>query len=141
MIGFDFKFADQTKAVKDAAAAGVFKNTKQAAATIRKAAIASIQPGDGPSPPGTPPHTQTAGLTKKGTPRRGNLQRAILFDVAPDGVGIVGPRKSVIGEAGRVHEFGGELFGDEYPERPYMEPALEKNLTRFGDSFAALLST
>lgn len=141
MIGFDFKYTDQTKAVKDAAAAGVFKNVKQAAATIRKDAIASIQPGDGPSQPGTPPHTQTAGLTKKGTPRRGNLQRAILFDVSADGVGIVGPRKSIIGDAGRAHELGGELFGDEYPERPYMEPALEKNLTRYGDSYAATLTT
>jgi hypothetical protein len=31
---------------------------------------------------------------------------------------------------------GGEFRGHEYPERPYMAPALEKNLDRFAGDWA-----
>lgn len=140
MIGFDLKFDDNTPAVKKAVDAATFRNISHAVATIRKDAIASILPGDAPSPPGTPPHTKSTGVSKSGKPRAGKLQKAIAYDVdQAAGDGIVGPRESIIGPAGRVHEFGGELYGEEYPERAYMGPALEKNLARFGDSYAGSL--
>lgn len=140
MIDFGFGFTDNTPAVQKATDDGSFKNVAHAAAAIRKDAIASIKPGDGPSPPGTPPHTQTSGVSKKGKVKRGKLPRSILFAAdKAKGEAVVGPAESIIGEAGAVHEFGGEFEGDNYPERPFMEPALERNLSRFHDSFAATI--
>ena len=138
MIGLDFKLeSDTTRRVQDAADKATFKNLGHAASSIRKSAIESIQPEEGPSAPGTPPHTHTGGVTKKGKPRKGNLQRAIVYDVdkaAQDAV--IGPRASVVGEAGAAHELGGEFHGDDYPERPYMGPALETNAPRLPGEFA-----
>ena len=142
MIGLDFNFIDTSKLVTKAADDASFKNVAHGAASIRNTAIDSIKPGDGPSQPGTPPHTQTAGTTSKGKPKRGNLQRAIVFAVDQSKAeAVIGPRESVIGDAGAAHEHGGELFGDEYPERPYMAPSLDKNTTRFADSFAGSIGS
>lgn len=142
MIGFDAKFEDRTRGVITATDTAVFKNVGHAIATIRKDAIDLIKPGDGPSTPGTPPHTQTARVSRKtGRTSRGKLQKAIVFDNdKATGIAIAGPRESIIGDAGRAHELGDEIFGVDYPERPYMAPALEKNLARFGDSFAASIT-
>lgn len=142
MIGFDYKFDDRTPAVKTAVDNAVFKNVGHAIATVRKDAIDLIKPGDGPSTPGTPPHTQTARVNRKtGRTSRGKLQKAIAFDNdKATGVGIAGPRQSIAGDSGRAHELGDEIFGVDYPERPYMAPALEKNLARYGDSYAASLT-
>lgn len=140
MIGTSVKYEDNTKSVDQAAEKAGFKNISHAASSLRKDVIASIVPGDGPSAPGTPPHTQTSGVTKKGKPKRGKLPRSILFDVDKEkGDAVIGPRKSVIGEAGRVHEFGGEFEGEQYPERAYMWPGLERAAPRLADSFEASL--
>ena len=138
MMGMDIKIEDRIHRVKDAAERAGFRNVGHAAASIRKDAIESIVPAEGPSEPGTPPHTQTGGVTRKGKLRRGNLQRSIRFDV--DRVkqeAVTGPMHSIMGEAGAAHEHGEEFFGDDYPERPFMRPARDKNLDRFGDSFAS----
>jgi hypothetical protein len=49
---------------------------------------------------------------------------------------LIGPMASLVGEAGRAHELGEEFRGHEYPERPFMAPALEKNLDRFAGDWA-----
>lgn len=140
MIGVSVEYQDNTKSVDDAAKKAGFKNISHAASSLRKDVIASIQPGDGPSAPGTPPHTQTTGVTKKGKPKRGKLPRSILFDVDKEkDEAVIGPRKSVIGEAGWIHEFGGEFEGVQYPERAYMWPGLERAAPRLGNSFEASL--
>lgn len=135
MIGTAFQFEDRTKRVTAATEKASFRNFGHAAAAIRKDAIASIQNEPGASEPGTPPHTHTGGITKKGKVRKGNLQRAITYDADKESA-VIGPRESVVGLAGRAHELGGEFRGDEYPERPFMEPALEKNLDRFASEWA-----
>jgi hypothetical protein len=137
MMGMDIKIEDRTHRVKDAADRAGFRNVGHAVASIRKDAIESIVPGDGPSEPGTPPHTQTGGVTRKGKLRRGNLPRSIRFAVdSMKQEAVVGPMHSIMGEAGAAHEHGEEFLGDDYPERPFMRPAGDKNFDRFGDSFA-----
>jgi len=125
------KIDDKTHRVAQAAARATFRNLPHAAATIRKDAIESIIDAPGPSAPGTPPHTHTGGITKKGKKRRGVLQKAIAYDFDKQaGDAVIGPRESVVGLAGAAHEFGQEFKGDDFDERPYMGPALDRNLDR-----------
>lgn len=144
MIGIKVKVEDNTKAVQKAADKAGFRNLAHAAASLRKDARASIQRAPAQqrtraksrgghkvrrarhaaSRPGTPPHTQ-----------RGQLPNAIVFDVAPKSV-VIGPRRSVVGESAGAHEFGGEFKGADYPDRPFMGPALERAAPRFAGSFA-----
>lgn len=135
MIGAIFRFIDTTQKVVEAAEKASYRNTGHAAASIRKDAMASIVPSDEPSEPGTPPHTHTQKITKKGKVRQGHLPRAIVFHNSKESA-IVGPRYSVVGTAGDAHEFGGEYKGDDYPERAFMGPALERKAAQFGNSFA-----
>jgi hypothetical protein len=126
MFGLTIQLEDKTQRVKDAADQSSFRNLGHAAASIRKTAIESIVVAEGPSDPGTPPHT-----------RRRQLKRAIKFDAdkAAESA-LIGPEASIIGEAGAAHEFGGEFRGEDYPDRPFMEPALESNLDRFASEWA-----
>lgn len=119
-----------------AADRAAFKNLGHAAATIRNDAIGSIIQAEGPSLPGRPPHTHTGGLTKKGKVRRGELQRAITFDYSKqEKTAVIGPRKSVVGLSGAAHELGGDFKGQDYPERAFMGPALQRNLDRFAEDW------
>ena len=138
MIGLDFKLeSDATKQVTQAADKATFKNLGHAASSIRKSAIESIKPEEGPSAPGTPPHTHTQRVTKKGKVAKGHLPRAIVYDVdKARQEAVIGPRASVVGESGAAHELGEEFHGDDYPERPFMGPALEANAPRFADEYA-----
>lgn len=114
-----------------------FKNVSHAAATIRKDVLQSIRMSDEPSRPGTPPNTRLR-FTRKGKVRKGAIQAAVVYAAdrsGDDPFAMIGPRHSVLGEAGAAHEFGGMFRGDDYPERPFMGPALDRNLDRFGESF------
>jgi hypothetical protein len=93
---------------------------------VRKTARHSIKSGEGPSAPGTPPHSQT-GLLK------GHIYYG--FDPAQRSV-VIGPallrgahgyREATVPE---VLEYGGAVRGRDrkrrgYPDRPYMGPAFE----------------
>lgn len=126
MIGFDFQFIDTTQLVVDRANDASFKNVGHALASIRKDAQASIEISPLPSRRGTPPHS-----------RDGRLARAIVFDVNKETQeGIVGPRHSVVGLAGHAHEFADTLGDEKFDERAFMAPALDRNIPRFGESFA-----
>lgn len=119
------------KAADDAAT----KEFRIAAARIRKDAIASIHFERGASAPGTPPNTHRIIKTKKGKLHRGQLNLAIAYDANKDGA-IIGPVASIVGESGAAHEFGGSYKGEMYPARPFMAPALERNLDRFASGWA-----
>lgn len=114
----------RTAAVLNATDEAAFRNFGHAAARIRKDAAASIQTSDDPSQPGKPPHTQ-----------RGQLRRALRFAADKQGA-VIGPRASFVGTSGEAHELGGSYRGEQYPERPYMQPALEQNLDRFAQDWA-----
>lgn len=124
MIGLKVKIVDETKNVEKAVEKASFRNLGHAAASIRKKAIESIEKSTKSSAAGTPPHT-----------RSGELRKAIRFDVVDPWTAVIGPRASVVGEAGAAHEFGGEYKGGVYPERPFMGPALEASLDRFHESW------
>lgn len=137
MIGFEWQFIDLTPMVQVAADKASFKNVGHAASSIRKDAIDSIKQAEGPSRPGTPPHTHTGGTTKRGTQKKGHLQKSIAFaENKAAQEAIAGPMLSVVGLAGEAHEKGGSFRGDQFPERPFMGPALQRAIPRFTGSFA-----
>jgi phage gpG-like protein len=105
----------------DRAAKGAFA---RAAFKIRKTAMESIRPSPTASEPGQPPRT-----------RRGQLRRAILYHADVTGA-VIGPRESIVGSAGEAHEFGGEHRGAQFPERPFMAPALEEHVEDFAGEFS-----
>ncbi|HPD31726.1 MAG TPA: hypothetical protein PLV57_20520 [Phycisphaerae bacterium] len=106
----------------------------RAGAFIRQAARTSIRKRQGTSSPGSPPYSHT-----------GLLRRFILFgyDRGTDSV-VVGPvRLNKPGEAPRVLELGGTTVIEQrvrgrrvrararIQRRPYMGPAMEKELPKF----------
>lgn len=126
MIGAKTTLIDNSKNVTKAVDKAAFRNMGHAAARITIDAKESIEVAPGPSPPGTPPHT-----------RRKLLPRAIRYDYDRKAQSaVIGPRYSVVGEAGAAHEFGGEFRGDIFDERSFMAPALENNLGRFASDWA-----
>lgn len=100
-----------------------YRNLSHAIASIRKSIIANISSSPHPSAPGTPPNT-----------RRGQLRRAIVYDVQGDSA-IAGPRHSFVGESGAGQEFGGKYKDRNLPARPYMGPGLEEGAPRFAQDW------
>lgn len=118
-VEFDFKPVD--RAVQKAK----FENFRHAAQSISKDAKNSLVKADGPSEPGSPPHTH----------KRVFLRRAIAYRYDKEGA-VIGPRASIVAQAGAAHEFGGEYKGETYPERPFMYPALERAIPRFAGGWS-----
>ena len=148
MLGFNFKFIDETKAVKSAVDRAAIRSMKVAAFAIRRDSIESIQPAPRgvPSAAGSPVHTRTRGIVKsgkrKGQKRLGQVQRAIVYDVDSSAMtAVIGPRASVVGQSMEAHEKGGSYKGTTYAARPTMGPALTKNQTLFGNSFAGSIGS
>jgi phage gpG-like protein len=129
MFGIDAKIVKEFRRVESAAKRAQFESLRHAAASIRIDVQQSIEKSSESSSPGDPPHS-----------RRGQLKRSIVFDAGPDEA-IVGPRFSVMGESAGAHEFGGEYKGEDYPERPFMLPALERNQDRFASSWSGSIGT
>lgn len=110
----------------------VFTSIAKAAYVIMAFAKASIKTSPTRSPVGRPPHTRGKGGK--------NLRHAIRYFVdKARQIAIVGPANSVVGQSGRAHEFGGSYKGEHFDPRPYMEPAMQKNAHRFGESFSGSL--
>ena len=84
-----------------------------------------IQKSSSKSQPGQPPTT-----------RKGLLRRAIRYELASDKMSVViGPTYSLVGTAGEAHEFGRRYKGADYPERPFMGPALQEVLPLIGPGY------
>ena len=98
-------------------AAANAKALRMAGAYVRRAARNSIRISPSASGRGRPPHS-----------RRGALKRSILFGYDPArSTVVVGPSHNLIGASGSAHEFGGRYGNENYPERPFMLPALQKS--------------
>jgi hypothetical protein len=138
VIGVAVQIATSLDRVESAIKKSRARNLKRAAFLIYEDSVASIQEADGPSQPGTPPHTHTQGVVKrgknKGKKRLGQLPRAINYAADPDEA-VIGPRESVVALAGAAHEKGEDFHGDHFEKRPYMVPALERQAPAFGESF------
>ena len=131
MFGLTVQIEDQTKRVVDAAERTTFRNLGHAAARISKDAKALLVTAEGPSDPGEPPHTHKGAF----------LRRAVRFhnDKKAQSA-VIGPVASIVGEAGRAHELGEEFHGQDFDERPFMAPALEKNEDRFAHDWVGSLA-
>ena len=100
----------------------------KAAFRIMRDAQASIVRSSTPSTAGSPPHT-----------KRGQLKRSIRYDATKDGA-VIGPIASRVGTSGEAHEFGGSYKGGSFPERPFMGPALGRELDKFAGEFSGEIS-
>lgn len=124
-----------TKRIEKAAEKAAYRSFGHAAASIRKDARASIKSRGkttGPSRLGEPVRT------KRG--RGGGLaRRAILYKADKEGA-VIGFAASKIDKAMEVHEHGKTRGGVKFPERPTMQPALERNLARFHKSWDSAIS-
>lgn len=127
MVSFDVKLQRfRDKETGRLVSGKMFKNIFHAAASIAKDAKRSIRVSPRPSATGRPPHTR----------RRRHLQRAIRFAVDKKKKhAVIGPRESIVGRSAGAHELGGSYKGDHFPPRPFMGPALERNLHRLGGQF------
>lgn len=124
MFGLKTTTEDKTKDVARAAEKAQYRNFFHAAASVSRTAKESIDKADGPSAPGSPPHTH----------KRVFLRRAIRCAANKQGA-IIGPIHSVVGHSAEAHEFGGIYKSTRYPERPFMRPALDKAAPRFAGSW------
>ena len=120
MIGIRVKIIDRTSSVKRASDRANFKNMGHAAASLRRRAQRSIKRGKKAGPVGQPPRT-----------RKRRLPSSIFFAAERDGLSaIVGTTYSRVGEVGAAHEHGENYMGQEFPERSFMQPALEEESNR-----------
>jgi hypothetical protein len=126
MISFNSTATFDAKKIQDAADRASRRNLRKAGFDISRTAKQSIQTSDQPSPPGSPP--STAGKSGQ------NLRGAIYVDAQDESV-VIGPRYSFVGESGEIHEFGKDKFGETFDERPFMAPALQKNLSGFAEDW------
>ncbi|RMF99612.1 MAG: hypothetical protein D6741_08195 [Planctomycetota bacterium] len=116
------RFEDNTRKVKKKAQDATFRNLGHAGAAVRLTAKRSIRyrKRKKASPVGNPPFTHTK-----------RLPRAIVYAVDKwKTTVVVGPSASLVGPAGLPHEHGGRFRGQRYRARPFMKPALRKNLKR-----------
>ena len=125
MIGLTVQIDDRMQSVVSAAEEAAFRNFGHGAARISKDAKASLEKADGPSEPGEPPHTHQGAFLRRGVRYAADKESA-----------VIGPMASIVGESGSAHELGGEYRGQLFPLRPFMRPALEKNLSRFQSDWA-----
>jgi len=126
MFSWEIKVEDDIDRVQVATAEAIPRILSAAGMMFTEDIRDSIHTADGPSPVGTPPHT-------RGRPGR-NLPESIDFDVGEDDV-VIGPRFNIIGEIGAANEIGEILRGIDYPERPFMEPALMRGIPMLDELF------
>ena len=164
MITAEFKllFFDR-QAVTDPAEKAKLRNLSRMGAFVMTSGRQSIKDRPGASPPGTPPHAHTVfktarpGLTKSGKPKAPKkfypFKASILFgyDRSNDST-VVGPqfrdgsrRNPTVP---KLLEFGGtaaiqsrgKTVSARFRPRPFMGPALEKNLPKFAGLFRSSIS-
>jgi hypothetical protein len=126
VIEVKVKWEEKMAAVRKSIETATFKNLRAAGFQIMRTAQASLRKEAGPSRPGEPPHTH----------RGYQLARAIQYEAEGEDHVIIGPQFSKVNLVGKAHEFGGEFRGEEYPARPFMEPALESNLDRLASGWS-----
>lgn len=124
MFGMSTTIRDEVNRVRQRAKDAARKSFSRTAFLIRKTAVDSVERAEGPSAPGSPVHTH-----------RGNwFRRAIRYFANKEGA-VIGPMFSVVGDVGEAHEFGKRRGEQDFPKRPTMGPALDKNLDVFANSW------
>ena len=157
MFGVKIKMIPMPRNVAHATKKGTYKTLRHAAFSIGKSARESMIEAKGPSRPGTPPHVHT-----------GRLRKSILAAVDDDtSETVIGPSYLMVKRGGRpawlgkMLEFGGTFtrqrkrkkrgrpkkgeapqptYTVTYPARPFMAPALQRNLARFHRDWKGAIS-
>jgi len=126
MFGAKFTAKVTPQVVEQAAKRRQPQTFKQAAFDIMQDAKTSIEKASKgvAAPPGEPPHTH----------RGAWLRRSIRYFADAFGA-FIGPMHSMVGKAGAIHEHGGTWKGAVYPQRSFMGPALEKNISAFANQW------
>jgi len=76
-----------------------------------------------PSPAGTPPYTHDKPSKNRKT--SGQLPESIVYALEPSPQAvIIGPSIALFSNVGKPHEKSGGFRGRDYPQRPFMGPAL-----------------
>ena len=127
MIGVQTKLTATPKRLETATKKGAFKSFSNAAASIRKSARESIVSSDTPGPEGGPVHSKPGPRGGLGLAKQ---KRSLLFHADKDGA-VIGFMASTLDQAMEVHEHGTSRGGVKFPQRPTMQPALERSLARF----------
>lgn len=130
MIAVAVKTELQPAKLEKAVEKAAYRNFGHAAASLSKDVKNTLQTAPGPSVPGKPPHTHKGAY----------LRRAIRYAADKEGA-VIGPVASLVGTSGAAHEFGGRYRSGDYPQRPFMQPALERALPRFGGEWAGSIGT
>lgn len=143
-IGVDVQIKGEPENVEKAVEKAAYKNFKHAAASVRKSIIAGIQISKDtigwittnkktkrgkrirkriykPSPVGHPVYSHR---------NKSFVSRGVRFDADADDA-VIGFAKSKYGDVMEVHEKGGQRFGQQFDQRPTVQPGLEANLERF----------
>jgi len=132
MFGAQTRMIATPRRVQKAVEKGAYKSFSHAAASIRKTTRASIKSRKRAGPAGGPIRTRSgrgAGLAR----------RAVLFKADKSGA-VIGFSHSVVGTAISAHEHGGNYKGTQFPKRPTVAPALERNLARFHREWRGAIS-
>jgi len=152
------------KNVERAADKGAYKTLRHAAFSIGKSARESMIEEEGPSRPGTPPHVHT-GRLRKSILAAVDVKKQEAFIGPSYKLVKRGGRPPWLG---KLHEFGGtykrkkkqkrksgrDIHGRfiksteaaeisitvTYPARPFMQPALQRNLARFHRDWKGAIS-
>lgn len=120
MINIVCKVFDDIDKVTEATKRGNLSALSKAAFSIFKEAQESIKVSGFASSAGSAPHSKA-----------GQLKRSIKYSLDKENESaVIGPQFSLMGEAASAHEFGGTYHGEQYPQRPFMGPALQKNLDK-----------
>ncbi len=130
MIGVKTTFFNKSMVVVKAVKKAAYNNFQHAAASIRRAAVVTIprRKRRGSSKPGKPPIQHKPGALRGGIRYYADRQREDA---------IIGYIRSRVGSVGATHEHGLTEEGRDYPERPVMQPALERNIERFARDWRA----
>lgn len=146
-VGVSVKIDDSTQAVVAAEKKASFGNIRQAAFSIRKDVVSTIKTRpkqkkrrgkavqyNESSKPGEPPLTKGFGK---------NLRNSIFVGMDLQSKGfesaLIGPRASFVGTSGELHELGKSRAGAEYPERPFMRPALLRAVPRMAGTWSGTI--
>ena len=127
MIGLSSKVTFDKRRIADAVDDATSEQLEQSAAFIRESARRSIKTSDETSPAGSTPNSQT-----------GQLQQIYFsFDASLNGF-VIGPAKlSGVDTNAGLHEFGGiSDDGHRYAPRPFMNPALRREVKNLLGRFA-----
>lgn len=130
MFGMGSRTENEVRKVHKATDKAQFNNLRHAIFSTSKAAKQSIRRSKKPSMPGNAPTTRGKGGK--------NLRGSIFTNTNKDSA-IAGPRASVVGTTGNVHEFGNSRGGVKFPQRPFMFPALEASAPRFAADWAGTI--